>query len=86
MEYLRSYLKKTSFLKEGALFLNPKTLKAASCAVTRYTFRDLIVLTNPDVKEKFHDVRKWASSLAFFSGMSTREICDRISWASVNCV
>jgi len=83
VECLRSYLKKTSFLKEGALFLNPKTLKAASCAAIRYTFRDLIILTNPEVKAKFHDVRKWASSLAFFSGMSTRDLCDRIGWTSV---
>jgi len=37
---------------------------------------------NPDVKPKFHDVRKWGSSLAFFSNMS-RELCDKIGWASV---
>jgi len=35
LECLRSYLKKNSFLKEGALSPNPKTLKAASCPAIR---------------------------------------------------
>lgn len=83
VECLRVYLRKTSSLKEGALFLNPRTLKPASQACIRYTFRDLLVKTNPEVKPRFHNVRKWASSLALFSGRSTRELCDRIGWSSV---
>lgn len=80
---LKLYLEKTVLFKEGPLFLNPKSIKAASMPCIRYLFRDLIIKADPSAKAKFHDVRKWATSLAFCSGMLTSDLCNAIGWSSV---
>lgn len=80
---LREYLLRTQGNRDGPLFLNPRSLKQCSTIKIQYIFRDLIVRANPQARARFHEIRKFASSLGFFNGMSTLELCDRIGWSSV---
>ena len=83
VESLKYYLLLTSDFAEGPLFLNPTSFKPCSVPKMRYLFKELIILSNPKARGRFHDVRKFGSSLAFFSGMSLVELCDRVGWLSV---
>ena len=56
-----------------------KPMSKASCA---YTLCSVIKESQPGVFPRSHDVRKMATSLAFFGNMSLGEICQKVGWAS----
>jgi len=55
-------------------------IKPCSMVKIQCIFRVLILRASPQVRARFQDIRKYASFLAFFSGMSTMELCNRIGW------
>jgi len=83
VDTLKKYLEYTSEMNEGPLFLNPISLRPCSIPKMRNLFKNLVNLSNPDARGRFHDVRKMGSSLAFFEGMSLSELCGRVGWSSV---
>ena len=40
-------------------------------------------MANLDTNPKTHDLRKLATSYAFFKSMSLKEVCDLVGWASI---
>ena len=58
---------------------NNKPMSKASCA---YKLCSIIKESQPGVFPRSHDIRKMATSLAFFSNMSLKAICAKVGWAS----
>ena len=79
---LQSYLDRTSDYSFGSLFRHhvsgkPLTVSAVRCRIT-----SIIKRYNPGSIPKTHDLRKMASSLAFFEGMSFPDISHMTGWTS----
>ena len=79
---LRAYLRATNHMSSKKLFINPSSL--ADCTVLAITglLRKLVKISQPGVYCAFHDLRKFATSKAFFSLMSCKNIRSRGGWSS----
>ena len=67
---IQVYLRCTADIQYGSLFRHHTSENPLSFAAMRCRLTSLIKRHNPDSVPKIHDIRKMASSLAFFEGMS----------------
>ena len=81
---VQAYLKRTSEFSTGSLFRHHLSGKPLSITATKCHLTTLIKRTNPESIPKSHDIRKLASSLAFFEGMSFPDIASMTGWSSPN--
>ena len=79
---LKSYLQETTAFKSGPLFRCHTSGKPMSSAQIRAAMTSLIKLSNPDSIPKMHDIRKMASSYAFFNDMSIEDMSRSTGWSS----
>ena len=82
VDVLRTYLQKTSMFKTGPLFRCHTSGKPMSSAQIRAAMTSLIKASNPDSIPKMHDIRKMASSYAFFNDMSLKDMSHSTGWSS----
>ena len=80
---LETYLKLSKDAESVKLFVHPENLKDLPLSKLRYYMCKFIRLANPNVFPKTHDLRKLATSYAFFKSMNTDEICDVVGWSSI---
>ena len=80
---LRSYLSRTSRVKDGPLFLSVcKDAKALSVHQLSMEVCRIILKADPQTKAKVHDIRKYASSCALAHTMLTpTELSETIGWS-----
>ena len=80
---LRSYLSRTSRVKDGPLFLSVcKEAKALSVHQLSMEVCRIILKADPQTKAKVHDIRKYASSCALAHTMLTpTELSETIGWS-----
>ena len=76
------YLRRTADYSSGSLFRHHESGKPLSLSGTRCRLTSLIKRLNPDSVPKMHDLRKMASSLAFFEGMTFPDIASMTGWSS----
>ena len=79
---LQEYLRLTSSSTSVKLFVNPLTLRDLSLFKIRFFLCKFIRIAEPESFPKTHDLRKYASSFAFFRGMRVEDICNLVGWAS----
>ena len=63
--------------------MNPNDLSELSVNKLRLYMCKFIRLANPGSFPKPHDLRKLATSYAFFRSMSIEELCNIVGWASI---
>ena len=80
---LRRYLEATSSTRSEQLFVDPGRLVGLSVHKIRLSMCRLVKLADPGSFPRSHDLRKMASSLAFFRTMSMEEICAVTGWSSI---
>lgn len=71
----KAYLDTTSASKAFKIFVDPKNLQDLSLAKIRILLCQFIRLADPGSFPKSHDLRKVATSFAFFRSLSFSEIC-----------
>ena len=81
---LFKYVLATSATKSFKLFVNPIDFSDVSINKLRLYLCKLVRCANPGSFPKPHDLRKYASSFAFFKSMSCKQICDQVGWSSIN--
>ena len=79
---LRNYLFVTESSDSLKIFVHPSTLQELTIFKIRYFICKFIRIADPTSFPKSHDLRKIASSFAFFRGMGIDEICSVVGWAS----
>ena len=79
---LRRYLLATSSTTSEKLFVDPERLSDLSVHKVRLLMCQLVRLADRGSFPRSHDLRKMASSFAFFRTMSTEEICHITGWSS----
>ena len=80
---LRSYLQRTSKYKKGKLFLPPeKHQKKMSIYSLSKHICEVILMADPGVRARVHDVRKYAASLSFTNTMATEDLMQAMNWSS----
>ena len=83
MGSLERYLSLSGNTKSFKLFVHPESLQDLSLYKLRFYLCKFIKLANPGAFPKVHDIRKLATSFAFFRSMSTNDICDLVGWSSI---
>ena len=83
VDNLRRFLLLSRDTKSSKLFVHPKSLGDLSIAKLRWYLCRCIRWADPSSFPKAHDLRKIATSFAFFRNMSTSEICNLVGWQSV---
>lgn len=80
---LRSYLNRTSGVKDGPLFISVgRDAKALTVNQLSMEVCRIILKADPQTKAKVHDVRKYAASCAFAHTMLTpTELSESIGWS-----
>ena len=78
------YLQRTADFKAGSLFRHHLSRKPLSISGARCCLTSLIKRFNPESIPKTHDIRKMASSLAFFEGMAFPDISTMTGWSTPN--
>ena len=81
MNNLKIFLKLSAETKSFKLFVRPD-LGELSLNKLRWYLCKFIRLGDPTSFPKVHDLRKVASSYAFFSNMNVEEICSLVGWSS----
>ena len=84
VEKLRAYLYKTSATRSFKIFVNYKSLQDATIQKIRLYLCKFIRASNPGSFPRTHDLRKLATSFAFFKSMSNDDMCDIVGWSSIN--
>ena len=79
---LQEYLRRTSRVKEGPLYIHPLTQKQMSIYQLSTTICKLIQTAEPSVKATVHDVRKYASSQSLLETMQISEVVEAVNWRS----
>ena len=79
---LQEYLRRTSRVKEGPLYIHPSTQRPMSIYQLSTTICKLIQTAEPSVKAKVHDVRKYASSQSLLETMQISEVVEAVNWRS----
>ena len=80
---VQHYLKLTEKSVCGDLFVHPVSLAKWNLSGVRLAICRLIKQSQPDSLPKCHDIRKMASSLAFFTHMDFSEIASLTGWRSI---
>ena len=80
---LERYLRLSRDTVSVKLFVNPVTLKDLSVNKLRYFLCKFIRMADPTMCPKTHDLRKMASSYAFFKSMKIQDICELVGWSSI---
>ena len=80
---LKSYLDRTSNVKTGGLFIDHKKQTALSITQIRKRMLSLIRAANPDSFPKVHDIRKYATTLAFLNDAQFHELSAFTGWSSI---
>ena len=83
VENLRKYLLATSATVSHKIFVHPTNLTDLSIHKLRLFICKFIRQANPGSFPKPHDLRKFATSFAFFKGMNADELCDLVGWSSI---
>lgn len=80
---LRAYINKTSNTEHSAVFLSPLrgNRPLQSQYISLWICR-LIEMADPDKLPRGHDLRKWASSIAWTRGVPPSQIVDKMFWSS----
>ena len=82
---VQAYLSRTAeYPVDGYLFRHQTTGKPLSVCATRVCITSLVKRTNPHSIPKAHEVRKMASSLAFFTDMAYQDISHMTGWSSTS--
>jgi len=79
---LKCYLGATKSLNVTKLLINPATLVPCTALAITNLLRKLVRISQLGIYCAFHDLRKFATSKAFFALMSCRGIRSRGGWAS----
>ena len=79
---LQSYIRSTSSVKSGSLFLHHKTGKPLSIRQLSSEVCKLIIQADPLVKVKVHDVRKFAAAFTLSETMQASNMIDALHWKS----
>ena len=79
---IHTYLRRTADILSGGLFHHEISSKPLSVSAVRNRLCSTIKKSNPDSFPKSHDVRKLATSYAFFTNMSWQDISDMTGWSS----
>ena len=79
---LQEYLRRTSRVKEGPLYIHPSTQKQMSIYQLSTTICKLIQAAEPSVKATVHDVRKYAASQSLLETMQISEVVEAVNWRS----
>ena len=80
---LEVYIELTKQTNSCKLFVNPVSLMDLSLHKLRWFLCKFIRKANPHVFPKTHDLRKYASSYAFFNCMNMQEVCNLVGWSSI---
>ena len=80
---LSLYLDSTSCTKSFNIFVHPISLQDISIHKLRLALCKFIRLGDSNAFPKAHDLRKTATSYAFFKGMSSSQLCDLVGWSSI---
>ena len=79
---LELYLIRTRLTKSFHLFVHPIHLTDLSIAKLRLHLCKFIRLADPTSLPRSHDLRKMATSFAFFRSMDLSSICNSVGWSS----
>ena len=79
---LQDYLWKSPRVTKGSLFLHPSTQKQLTILQLSTYICKFILSTNPDVKVKVHDIRKYSASYSLIETMDISEVVSSIGWRS----
>ena len=82
--HLHSFLQLTSATRSFHIFVHPVSLQELSIHKLRLALCKFIRLGDPTSFPRAHDLRKMATSFAFFKSMSNRQICDLVGWSSID--
>ena len=80
---LSLYLEGTARTRSFRMFVHPTSLSDLSVHKIRLSLCKFIRLGDPGSFPRAHDLRKMATSYAFFKSMSSQEICDLVGWSSI---
>ena len=80
--YIKKYLSLSRQSSSCKLFVKPSDFTDLSVSRFRWFLCKFIKLANPGSFPKVHDLRKVASSFAFFRHMDLEEICSLTGWSS----
>ena len=81
---LQKYLSLTSSTRSWKLFVHPVTLSDITTHKLNLYLCKFIRLGNPGCFPKAHDLRKFATSMAFLRGLDKSDVCDLVGWSSIN--
>ena len=81
--FLDRFLKATGGSRSSKLFIHPHTLEDLSVNKLRLYICKFIRMADPTSFPRSHDLRKMATSFAFFRSLSTEEICNVVGWSSI---
>ena len=79
---LQNYIRMTSSVRSGNLFLHHKTGKPLSIKQLSSEVCKLILQADPLVKVKVHDVRKFAAAFTLSETMQASNMIDALHWRS----
>ena len=84
VEALRTYVASTGSFSRPELWLDPTSGKPLTTASLSRRLVSLISLADPQAKPKAHQVRKYASSLAFVRSFDVEKVRRAGQWSSAN--
>ena len=76
------YIRRTASATSGPLFIHQASGKPLTKAEVTSAMTVLIKTSNPESIPKSHDIRRMASSLAFFNGMQVSDMSELTGWSS----
>ena len=79
---LQDYLRRTSRVKQGCIFLHPSTQKPLSISQLSTAICRLIRAAEPTAKVTVQDIRKYAASQALAETMQPSEVVKAVNWRS----
>ena len=77
----RTYIELTKNVTNGPLFISLKDVPLSKFKCS-YILCQIIKESQPNVFPHSHDIRKMATSLAFFANVDLDQICDSVGWSS----
>ena len=82
MNNFSDYIRRTASATYGPLFIHQASGKPLTKAEVTSAMTVLIKTSNPESIPKSHDIRRMASSLAFFNGMQVSDMSELTGWSS----
>ena len=79
---LQDYLRRTSRVKQGCIFIHPSTQKPLSISQLSTAICRLIRAAEPTAKVTVQDIRKYAASQALAETMQPSEVVKAVNWRS----